>query len=281
MDAWAPRVYLVDDDPDVRKAIGRLLESAGLEVASFASAQQFLDGYDRSAPACLVLDLAMPGLNGLELQAALEREASPLPIIFLTGRGDIATSVQAMKHGAADFLTKPVDDAALLAAVHDALATSRSRHRAGQERAAGHRHPRFAQRHHHHQRQASAAARSEIRRGDQAEGLGIDRVVGAPCGAAEEGAQRAADHDRTTPASAAPAPSAASSRRPRWTASRKTACATRISTPRRSVLADARRADHRAQPPRRPASAWSVKSPPASPATTRSSARRTAPSARS
>ena len=73
MDAWAPRVYLVDDDPDVRKAIGRLLESAGLEVASFASAQQFLDGYDRSAPACLVLDLAMPGLNGLELQAALER----------------------------------------------------------------------------------------------------------------------------------------------------------------------------------------------------------------
>ena len=135
MDAWAPRVYLVDDDPDVRKAIGRLLESAGLEVASFASAQQFLDGYDRSAPACLVLDLAMPGLNGLELQAALEREASPLPIIFLTGRGDIATSVQAMKHGAADFLTKPVDDAALLAAVHDALATSRSRHRAGQERA--------------------------------------------------------------------------------------------------------------------------------------------------
>ena len=135
MDAWVPMVYLVDDDLDVRKAIGRLLESAGLEVSSFASARQFLDGYDRRAPGCLVLDLAMPGLNGLELQAALEREASPLPIIFLTGRGDIATSVQAMKHGAVDFLTKPVDDAALLAAVHDALAASRTRHRADLERA--------------------------------------------------------------------------------------------------------------------------------------------------
>lgn len=135
MDAWVPMVYLVDDDIDVRKAIGRLLESAGLEVSSFASARQFLDGYDRRAPGCLVLDLAMPGLNGLELQAALEREASPLPIIFLTGRGDIATSVQAMKHGAVDFLTKPVDDAALLAAVHDALAASRTRHRADLERA--------------------------------------------------------------------------------------------------------------------------------------------------
>ena len=72
-----------------------------------------------------MLDLAMPGFNGLELQRALEQQASPLPIIFLTGRGDIATSVQAMKHGATDFLTKPVDDTTLLAAVQEALAATR------------------------------------------------------------------------------------------------------------------------------------------------------------
>ena len=121
-----PTVYLVDDDPDVLAAIGRLIESEGLQVAAFASAQRFLDGFDRRAPGCLVLDLAMPGINGLELQRSLEQEGSLLPIIFLTGRGDIATSVQAMKHGAVDFLTKPVDDTALLAAVHDALSTSTS-----------------------------------------------------------------------------------------------------------------------------------------------------------
>jgi FixJ family two-component response regulator len=77
----------------------------------------------------------MPGINGLELQRSLEQEGSLLPIIFLTGRGDIATSVQAMKHGAVDFLTKPVDDTALLAAVHDALAANRAHHRADSERA--------------------------------------------------------------------------------------------------------------------------------------------------
>jgi FixJ family two-component response regulator len=135
MEERAPTVYLVDDDPDVLTAIGRLIESEGLQVAAFASAQRFLDGFDRRAPGCLVLDLAMPGINGLELQRSLEQEGSLLPIIFLTGRGDIATSVQAMKHGAVDFLTKPVDDTALLAAVHDALAANRAHHRADSERA--------------------------------------------------------------------------------------------------------------------------------------------------
>ena len=110
MEDQAPTVYLVDDDPDVLKAIDRLLQSVGLRVITFLSPQQFLEDYDRNSPACLVLDLALPGLSGLELQQALEREASDLPIIFLTGRGSIASSVQAMKHGAADFLTKPVDD---------------------------------------------------------------------------------------------------------------------------------------------------------------------------
>jgi len=127
-------IYLVDDDADLRRALQRLLESAGLKVAGFASAQEFLASYDRHATGCLVLDLSMPGLSGLQLQRELEQTASPLPIVFLTGRGDIAASVQAMKHGATDFLTKPVDDDELLAAVHEALAADRQRRRGSAER---------------------------------------------------------------------------------------------------------------------------------------------------
>jgi FixJ family two-component response regulator len=134
MEAQAPIVYVVDDDPALLRALERLLQSAGLEVVTFASAQEFLERHDRSAPGCLVLDLAMPGLNGLGLQRALEQLESPLPIIFLTGRGDIALSVQAMKHGATDFLTKPVDDTALLAAIHEALAKNRARRSVTAER---------------------------------------------------------------------------------------------------------------------------------------------------
>jgi FixJ family two-component response regulator len=121
-----PTVYLVDDDPDVLKALERLLESIGLNVVAFPSPQQFLERHDPSRPGCLVLDLQMPGLSGLEVQRALEERASFLPIIFLTGRGDIATSVEAMKHGAADFLTKPVDDALLIATIQEALARDRA-----------------------------------------------------------------------------------------------------------------------------------------------------------
>jgi len=130
----APTVYVVDDDPDLSKAIERLLQSVGLNVATFSSPHQFLEGYDRNAPGCLVLDLALPGLSGLELQRVLEQQDSLLPIVFLTGRGDIATSVQAMKHGAADFLTKPVDDTALIASIRDALARNRALRRARVER---------------------------------------------------------------------------------------------------------------------------------------------------
>ena len=118
----SPTVYVVDDDPDVLKAIERLLESVGLNFATFSSPHPFLDGYDGRAPGCLVLDLALPGLSGLDVQRILEERGSVLPIIFLTGRGDIAVSVQAMKHGAADFLTKPIDGAALIAAIREALA---------------------------------------------------------------------------------------------------------------------------------------------------------------
>lgn len=120
--APSPIVYVVDDDLDVLRALERLLQSAGHSVITFATPRQFLDHYDRTSPACLVLDLAMPGFSGLELQKMLERQATYLPIIFLTGRGDIAASVQAMKRGAVDFLTKPVDDAELLAAIRHALA---------------------------------------------------------------------------------------------------------------------------------------------------------------
>ncbi len=134
MQGVAPTVYLVDDDPDLLGAMQRLLESLGMRVITFRSAQEFLKDHDALAPGCLVLDLAMPELNGLQLQRELERHASPLPIIFLTGRGDIATSVQAMKQGAADFLTKPVDDFVLLAAIKEALETDRLRRRMQVER---------------------------------------------------------------------------------------------------------------------------------------------------
>lgn len=118
-------VFLVDDDPSVLKALARLLRSADLRVATFTSAQTFLEGEHASAPGCLVLDVAMPGFDGLALQQALALSNSLLPIIFLTAHGDIAMGVQAMKLGAADFLTKPVDGARLLDTVRAALEKNR------------------------------------------------------------------------------------------------------------------------------------------------------------
>jgi FixJ family two-component response regulator len=112
-----PTVFVVDDDAAVRKAIARLLQSAGIAVAAFASPKEFLVQYNPATPGCLVLDIAMPGLNGLELQAALGKKVTTLPIIFLTGHGDVPKSVQAMKGGAFDFLTKPVKDRDLLRTV--------------------------------------------------------------------------------------------------------------------------------------------------------------------
>jgi len=118
-------VFIVDDDPAVLKSLSRLLRSAGLAVATFPSPREFLDRHDPALPGCLVLDIAMPGLNGLELQQELVARGHELPIIFLTGHGDIPMSVQAMKRGAVDFLTKPVDDEALLKAVSVALEKDR------------------------------------------------------------------------------------------------------------------------------------------------------------
>jgi FixJ family two-component response regulator len=117
----SPTVFVVDDYAPVRSAVSRLLRAAGFAVAAFASPEKFLAQYDPRTPGCLVLDLDMPAVNGLELQRILARKGSVMPIIFLTGRGDIPKTVQAMKRGASDFLTKPVNDENLLAAVRAAI----------------------------------------------------------------------------------------------------------------------------------------------------------------
>src|ERR1700693_3368110 len=120
-----PRVFLVDDQADVLKALSRLLCSAGFEVTTFESAQDFLASGNADALGCLVLDLSMPGMTGLALQQILTLRASVLPIVFLSGYGDIDIGVAAMKLGAADFLTKPVDGDKLIAAVRTAIEKNR------------------------------------------------------------------------------------------------------------------------------------------------------------
>ena len=126
-----PTVFIVDDDLSVLKGLSRLLRSARLNPVTFASPEEFLDRHDPHAPGCLVLDVAMPGLDGLQLQQALIAKGSEIPIIFLTGQGDIPTSVQAMKGGAVDFLTKPVHDDCLLAAIRAAIEKDRQQRQAG------------------------------------------------------------------------------------------------------------------------------------------------------
>src|SRR4030095_13707311 len=108
MTSRPPTVFVVDDEPSARRGVERLLRSAGLTAEAFASARDFLERYYRNAAGCLILDLAMPGFDGLRMQQPLPARGSVLPTIFLTGHGDIPSSVQAMKRGAADFLTKPV-----------------------------------------------------------------------------------------------------------------------------------------------------------------------------
>jgi FixJ family two-component response regulator len=116
---------LVDDDQSVLRALTRLLSAAGLEPRAFPSPAAFLRAHDPAMPGCLVLDVALPGLDGLELQQALAGSECARPIVFITGRGDVPTSVRAMKEGAVDFLTKPVNDSELLAAVHRAIEVDR------------------------------------------------------------------------------------------------------------------------------------------------------------
>jgi FixJ family two-component response regulator len=120
-----PVVYVVDDDVSVRESLELLIRNEGWQPEIFASAQEFLDHPRPHVPSCLLLDLALPGLNGLELQKRVAVERKYMPVIFITGYGDVPKTVQAMKAGAVEFLTKPLNDGALLMAVRQALKRSR------------------------------------------------------------------------------------------------------------------------------------------------------------
>ena len=121
MNPEEPMVFAIDDDASMREALSRLFRSVGMRAQIFASAQDFLMFKRPDAPACLVLDVRMPGLSGLDLQSELAAADLTIPIIFITGHGDIPMSVQAMKAGAVEFLTKPFRDQALLDAIHQAI----------------------------------------------------------------------------------------------------------------------------------------------------------------
>jgi FixJ family two-component response regulator len=119
-----PIVFVVDDDPWVRESLETLIRDEGWQAETFSSAQEFLDRPRALTPSCLVLDISLPGLNGLELQKRVAVERTDMPIIFITGHGDIPMSVGAMKAGAVEFLTKPFNDEALLTAIRQALERS-------------------------------------------------------------------------------------------------------------------------------------------------------------
>ena len=119
-------VFVVDDDVSVREALESLVRSAGFEVETFASAQGFLDHRKADKPSCLVLDVRLPGLSGLDLQKRIIEANREIPIIFITGHGDVPTSVRAMKAGAVEFLTKPFSDQDLLDAIGQAIQRDRS-----------------------------------------------------------------------------------------------------------------------------------------------------------
>jgi FixJ family two-component response regulator len=122
MTAGTVRVFVVDDDASVRKSLSRVITSAGYSVDVFASAQEFLACSPSTGPCCLVLDVRMPGVTGLDLQKTLAGAVHRIPVVFVTGHGDISMSVSALKGGAVDFLTKPFDKKALLDAIARALA---------------------------------------------------------------------------------------------------------------------------------------------------------------
>jgi FixJ family two-component response regulator len=121
-----PVVFIVDDDVSVRESLELLLRHEGLGVETFVSAQQFLARPRATVPSCLVLDYSLPGLNGLELQKLIAGERHEMPIIFITGHGDVPMTVKAMKAGAVEFLTKPFSDEALLTAIRNALERSKA-----------------------------------------------------------------------------------------------------------------------------------------------------------
>jgi FixJ family two-component response regulator len=126
-------VFVVDDDASVRRSTERLVRTMGFGIQAFASAQEFLAGARVDRPGCLVLDVHMPGLSGLDLQRELADRGVELPIVFLTGHGDIPMTVRAMKAGAVEFLTKPVKSRELIAAIRSAIERGRVRHQARRE----------------------------------------------------------------------------------------------------------------------------------------------------
>ncbi len=126
MKSPSPIVFVVDDDASIREALSSLIESAGMQVQTFTSAQDFLQHKRPLTPACLVLDVRLPGLSGLELQRKLAPVNKRIPIIFITGHGDIPMSVQAMKAGAVEFLPKPFSDVQLLNAIQQAIERDRA-----------------------------------------------------------------------------------------------------------------------------------------------------------
>jgi two-component system response regulator FixJ len=117
-----PTVFVVDDDPYVLKGLRLLMKSVKLNVETYLSAQEFLDGYDPAKPGCLLLDLRMPGISGLELQEILQTRNIPIPLIIITGYSEVQAAVQAMKRGAVDFLEKPFNDQLLIDQVQKAIA---------------------------------------------------------------------------------------------------------------------------------------------------------------
>ncbi len=121
-DATGPVVFIVDDDLGVRQMIARMVRSVGLRSRPFACVKEFLEQFDAGQPGCVVLDVRMPGESGLDLQDQLARAGARIPIVFITGHGDIPMSVRAMKRGAVDFIEKPFHDQVLLDAIHAALA---------------------------------------------------------------------------------------------------------------------------------------------------------------
>ncbi len=122
METHPPTVFVVDDDDRVRDAIGLLLESVKLPFEGYATASAFLNAYQSHRPGCLVLDLRMPGMSGIELQSRLRAMGATIPIVFVTAHGDVPTAVEAVKAGAVDFIQKPFQDQKLLDMIHQALA---------------------------------------------------------------------------------------------------------------------------------------------------------------
>jgi FixJ family two-component response regulator len=122
MKAATPIVYIVDDDEAVRGSLRMLMRSVGLQAQALGSAREFLDAYDRRQSGCLVLDVRMPGMSGMELQQQLNQRGATIPVIFISGHGDVPMAVEAMQHGAFDFLQKPFRDQELLDRVQRALA---------------------------------------------------------------------------------------------------------------------------------------------------------------